>query len=214
MAYASRAGRARTRASAPQAHAICDRCGFRYNHVDLKFQFDWAGDQLQNFRILVCDRCLDTPQDQNRAIVVPADPVPILNPRPLPSSSRGPALGMESGPDILSEGGETTLNVEYGPDSSQQDFSVTGYPNEILYLSQLSEIGEPANLPKTLPTDAGAYWNNSGVLSVTPLGDNPLPTSLPNTQGTFWNNNGAVNVTAGGSFPALALQNPAGLTTT
>jgi hypothetical protein len=81
MAYASQAGRARTSSRAPQAHAICDRCGFRYNHVDLRWQFDWAGASLINKRILVCNRCYDTPQEQLRAIVVPADPVPILNPR-------------------------------------------------------------------------------------------------------------------------------------
>ena len=81
MAYASRSGRARTDSSNPQAHAICDRCGFRYNHVNLHWQYDWRGAALQNIRILVCDRCLDTPQEQLRAIVVPADPVPIVQPR-------------------------------------------------------------------------------------------------------------------------------------
>lgn len=34
-----------------------------------------------NLRILVCDTCYDEPQQQLRAIVVPADPVPIQNPR-------------------------------------------------------------------------------------------------------------------------------------
>ncbi len=34
-----------------------------------------------NIRILVCNRCLDTPQEQLRAIIVPADPVPINQPR-------------------------------------------------------------------------------------------------------------------------------------
>lgn len=81
MAYSSRSGRARTSASSPQAHAICDRCGFRYNHVALTWQYDWAGASLINKRILVCPTCLDTPQQQLRAIVVPSDPVPIANPR-------------------------------------------------------------------------------------------------------------------------------------
>lgn len=81
MGYASRAGRARTSSSNPQAHAICDRCGFRYNHADLQWQFDWRGATLQNTRILVCDRCNDDQQQQLRAIVIPADPVPIMNPR-------------------------------------------------------------------------------------------------------------------------------------
>jgi hypothetical protein len=82
MAYASRAGRARTSARSPQAHAICDRCGFRYNFVDLKWQYDWRGASLQNTRFLVCERCYDTPQEQLRAIIVPADPTPIVQARP------------------------------------------------------------------------------------------------------------------------------------
>lgn len=82
MGYASLSGRARTSARSPQAHAICDRCGYRWNFVDLQWQFDWTGAQLQNLRVLVCRRCLDTPQEQNRAIVLPQDPVPIINARP------------------------------------------------------------------------------------------------------------------------------------
>lgn len=81
MAYASRSGRAKTNAGNPQAHAICDRCGFRYNHVDLQWQFDWRGASLTNIRLLVCDECNDNPQQQLRAIVVPADPLPIENSR-------------------------------------------------------------------------------------------------------------------------------------
>lgn len=81
MAYASQSGRARTSSTTPQAHAICDRCGFRYNHVNLQWQYDWRGAALQNVRILVCNNCLDTPQEQLRAIVVPADPMPIMQAR-------------------------------------------------------------------------------------------------------------------------------------
>lgn len=74
-------GRARVSSRNPRAFAICDRCGFLYNHVDLQWQYDWAGASLINKRILVCDECNDVPQTQLRAIVVPADPVPIQNPR-------------------------------------------------------------------------------------------------------------------------------------
>ena len=82
MAWASQVGRARTNPSAPQAHAICDRCGFRYNRVSLNWQMDWAGASLINKRILVCGPCYDTPQQQLRAAIIPADPVPIYQPRP------------------------------------------------------------------------------------------------------------------------------------
>jgi hypothetical protein len=81
MAYASISGRAKTSSSSPRAFAICDRCGFTYNHINLQWQFDWRGPTMQNVRILVCNECLDDPQEQQRAIVVPADPVPIMQAR-------------------------------------------------------------------------------------------------------------------------------------
>jgi len=52
-----------------------------YNHVDLQWQFDYAGAGLINKRILVCRPCYDTPQEQLRAIVLPSDPNPIMNAR-------------------------------------------------------------------------------------------------------------------------------------
>src|SRR5215813_3101997 len=74
--------RAATSRLHPRSHAICDRCGFRYNHDDLQWQYQWAGPRLQNLRLLVCKTCLDIPQEQLRTIVLPPDPVPIANPRP------------------------------------------------------------------------------------------------------------------------------------
>lgn len=81
MGYASKSGRAQTSARNPRAFAVCDRCGIWHNHDRLRWQFDWRGASIQNIRILVCDRCYDTPQEQLRAIVVPGDPTPILNAR-------------------------------------------------------------------------------------------------------------------------------------
>lgn len=81
MAYASRSGRATTSSRNPRAFAVCDRCGIWYNHSNLRWQYDWRGASLQNLRLLVCNSCYDEPQSQLRAIVVPADPVPIVNPR-------------------------------------------------------------------------------------------------------------------------------------
>ena len=76
-------GRAIVDPTNPAAHGICDRCGFRFNHNRLRWQFDWRGTKLQNLRILVCDSgCYDVPQEQLRSIVLPPDPVPIMNPRP------------------------------------------------------------------------------------------------------------------------------------
>ena len=70
--------------SAPRAFATCDRCGFIYNHYKLSWQYEWRGPQLQNLRFLVCDRCLDVPQENLRTIVIPPDPPPIYNARPEP----------------------------------------------------------------------------------------------------------------------------------
>lgn len=81
MGYASQQGRARVSARSPRAAGQCDRCSFLYSHSDLRWQMDYRGTTLQNLRILVCQRCEDRPQDQLRAIVVPADPMPIQNPR-------------------------------------------------------------------------------------------------------------------------------------
>lgn len=80
MAYASKAGRARVSAKRPQAQAVCMRCGLWYNRVDLNFQFQWRGTSLRNIYILVCDRCLDVPTEQLRAIQLPADPTPVYFP--------------------------------------------------------------------------------------------------------------------------------------
>jgi hypothetical protein len=82
MGYASRAGRARVNPSRPEAFAVCDRCGIWLNHVDLRWQMDYAGTGLINKRILVCKPCLDVPQMQLRTIILPPDPTPIMNARP------------------------------------------------------------------------------------------------------------------------------------
>lgn len=81
MSYASKAGRARVSAKNPQAQGVCDRCQIWYNLVNLQWQFDWRGTALQNLWLRVCNRCLDTPQQQLRAITLPADPVPVWQPR-------------------------------------------------------------------------------------------------------------------------------------
>lgn len=74
-------GRATVSSKSPEAFAICDGCGFLFNHKDLRFQLEWAGNKLINQRQLVCPRCNDDPNQQLRAIVLPADPMPIMNPR-------------------------------------------------------------------------------------------------------------------------------------
>jgi len=81
MSYASQSGRAKTSPSSPRGFGVCDRCGIWWNHERLNWQFDWRGSSLQNLRILVCPPCTDTPQQNIRAITLPADPLPIMNAR-------------------------------------------------------------------------------------------------------------------------------------
>ena len=82
MAYADRAGRARVNTYAPQAFGVCDSCGEWYNRINLKPQFEWRGDSLQDTGFRYCFRCLSKPQDQFRPIILPPDPIPIIDPRP------------------------------------------------------------------------------------------------------------------------------------
>lgn len=81
MGYYYRSGRASVSVKRPNAFAVCDRCGFLYNHKDLIWQDQWIGPRLQNLRILVCAECRDKPQDQLRTRIIPADPIPIDVPR-------------------------------------------------------------------------------------------------------------------------------------
>jgi hypothetical protein len=81
MAYRPH-GRAKVNPNSPRAFARCDRCGFIYNHINLKFQYDFRGPQLQNLRFLVCNTCYDKPQPQLKPIILTEDPLPILNARP------------------------------------------------------------------------------------------------------------------------------------
>jgi hypothetical protein len=75
-------GRARVDPTNPQAFAVCDRCRMLYNHIDLRWQYQYAGNNLVNQRLLVCERCLDKPHEFARPVILPPDPVPILQPRP------------------------------------------------------------------------------------------------------------------------------------
>lgn len=88
--------RARVDQSHPEAFAICDRCGFVYNLPDLQYQFDFAGTGLVNKRILVCGSCLDKPNEGLRTIKLPADPVPVRDPRP----SQWASMMGDAPPDI------------------------------------------------------------------------------------------------------------------
>ena len=48
----------------------------------MAWQFQFAGPNLQNLRLLVCQRCMDVPQPQLKPRILPPDPMPTLNARP------------------------------------------------------------------------------------------------------------------------------------
>lgn len=74
--------RARVNEKHPEAFAICDRCGFLYNHINLQWQHEWRGNKLANIRWLVCKPCYDKPFENNRPIKLPPDPQPVKDARP------------------------------------------------------------------------------------------------------------------------------------
>ena len=56
-----------------------------YNLHDLEIQHEWAGLRLISLNLQVCsDTCLDKPQRQLGAIVLPPDPTPLLSALPEP----------------------------------------------------------------------------------------------------------------------------------
>jgi len=165
MGYASKLGRARISARNPRAAAQCDRCGFIYNHSDLSWQYDWAGASLINKRILVCERCNDVPQQQLRAIVVPADPVPIQNPRTMDyvtaetntRTTQGNSVNTQTG--IPVPGGDTRITQNDDTRVTQQTGEPPGGRNQ--------EPGTNPNAPGN--DDPGLPYNNTEVPKTGPL---------------------------------------------
>lgn len=147
MAYASRAGRARTSSRSPQAHAICDRCGGRYNHVNLSWQFDWAGAKVVNRRILVCAKCIDRVNPQLRSLIIPADPVPIRNPRP------EDFIGAATNYRVTS--GQNTVNAETGIPVPGGDFRITEVDDLRVTQQTGAAQGSLNNEPGTDPSAPG-----------------------------------------------------------
>lgn len=149
-------GRARVSSKNPRAFGVCDRCSFLYNHINLSWQYDWAGASLINKRILVCSTCMDTPQEQLRAIVVPADPVPILNPRVEDFVSAETDSRVTSGQNstdprtgIPVPGGNTRITQDSNTRVTQQ----TGEPPGGLNTQPGTDPNAPGNSNPGLPYD-------------------------------------------------------------
>lgn len=169
-------GRARVSARNPRAFGICDRCGFLYNHINLQWQYDWAGASLINKRILVCNECNDVPQQQLRAIVVPADPVPIQNPRTQDYVTASTDYRTTQG---------NTVNAQTGIPVPGGDTRIT--QNDDTRVTQ--QTGEPPGglniLPGAILTEAG--YGNPDL----PYNNVAIPETgwLPGVNYIVWNNN-------------------------
>lgn len=74
-------GHARTSQTNPRAKGECDGCGMWYPHATLARQMRWAGASKVDTGFLKCRKCIDRPQDQDRTIILPPDPMPVVNPR-------------------------------------------------------------------------------------------------------------------------------------
>jgi hypothetical protein len=162
MAYASQSGRARTSLKNPQAFAVCMRCSFWYNRVELAFQWEWSGAQLRNTYLLVCKRCLDVPQEQLRAIVLPADPVPVY----FPSVENF----AQDETDYHTVNAAPTVDATTGIPIPPSTLLVT---EDCLNLTQ-TPIGQPTGLSQ----DAVMPWNGTAAYGVA------LPLNAMNGNGT------------------------------
>lgn len=168
MAYASRQGRARVSPSSPQAAGQCDRCGFLYTHSTLSWQYDWRGSTMQNLRLLVCRNCLDEPQAQLRAIVVPADPMPIQNPRVPDYVTAETNTRYTSGQNTVDSqtgipvpGGDVRITQDDNTRVTQQTGEPPGGLNQ--------EPGTNPDVPGN--NDPGLPYNNTDVPKTGPLNE-------------------------------------------
>jgi hypothetical protein len=82
MAIGNYAGHARVNPRDPSAQGECDRCGRWYQLDQLSKQWQWQGISLIWEGYLVCAKCNDTPQEQNKVLILPPDPKPRVLPRP------------------------------------------------------------------------------------------------------------------------------------
>jgi hypothetical protein len=126
---------------------------------------DWAGASLINKRILVCHSCNDVPQQQLRAIVVPADPVPIQNPRTQDyvtaeqntRTTQGNTVNSQTG--IPVPGGDTRITQDSNTRVTQQ----TGFANGSLNTEPGTDPDAPGN------NDPGLPYDNTTVPKTGPL---------------------------------------------
>jgi hypothetical protein len=133
----------------------------------LRWQFDYAGAGLINRRILVCDTCEDVPQSQLRNIILPADPVPIMNPRIQDYQS--------ASVDSRATSGQNTTDFWTGIPVPGDDVRITE-DGDVRVTQQTGE--PPGGLNQEPGTDPNAPGNNNPGL---PYDNNQVPKTGPLT---------------------------------
>lgn len=131
-----------------------------------------------NLRILVCDTCNDVPQSQLRAIVVPADPVPIQNPRTQDYATAEANKRTTSG--------QNTIDPTTGIPVPGNDVRITQDDNTRV----TQQTGEPPGglnqFPGTIPGEPGN--GDIGVGIGVPYDNNSVPSTgnLGNLNFVIW----------------------------
>ena len=182
MSYASQSGQAKTNPSNPEAFGVCDRCGRWHNLNSLNFQYDWRGTTLQNLWIRVCSDCTDIPQSQLRAIVLPADPVPVWQPRTEPFFEDEETYMGTSGTTIDPETGIPILPVVAMSTSSGSPMGPMpiGAPNGLT-----QNATSPLQTIDGVPTHFGVQLD---LLSVTSDGSDQISVTCRSPHGLSTNN--------------------------
>lgn len=105
----------------PRAWGTCDRCGWVHNLHNLQWQFSYLGTSMpQNTRFLVCSRCLDPLNEQDKPYILPPDPLPVYNARPesylLDETSW---LSTQDGDVITAQNGSQLISPIPNPNSTE-----------------------------------------------------------------------------------------------
>lgn len=193
MALGNYAGRTRVNLNAPEAMGECDRCGFWYPLSRLQKQFQWQGVSLAWTGWLVCQQdCLDTPQEQNKTLILPPDPVPRVNPRPgtnvTPPYFAGffpPTSPQDQGFSVYELGMSAPINGMY---PTTKAGALAGVASVSGITTPTNAVDQALVLPKNLPTQVLPSNNvRSWVLLYNPTSA-PFQISLgPTTWGAINN---------------------------
>ncbi len=99
----------------PQYVGFCERCGEKWYHAALSFQYEYRGPSLGNLNLLVCPQCNDRPNEQLRTIVIGPEGLP-PKPRPAPNfyDQQNAAPGFTPGLAPLSDDEGDLLVDDFG----------------------------------------------------------------------------------------------------